>query len=683
MDKNRAHRLVIAFITVACIGLTAESMMMGWEFWILPIFIIGTTALWVMHISQRTDDRYRENFYLLYGLFAAFFHGVHETSFFDVAVVLLLMLSVYSLLDRIYMLNIILAEYFLLIGVQIVLALRSGSVTFDPLNISRIVLHTAVVVGVYTLCRVNIGNRLATAKVLSEHEQEINSYEEDMEDFLSNISHELRTPINVVNGMSELLIKNGAGEGAEIVKKAGLRLSCQVEDIQDYTEAKRAHMILEEEDYMTTSLINDVVSGYRHYDNADELELVVDMDTRVPAVMHGDVGKLRKIFRHLLDNAVKFTRRGGILIRMYAVPKDYGVNLCIEVTDTGCGMTRRDIVGVTKGLYQANKKRNRSTGGIGLGLSVVYGLVHTMDGFVKIESAKGRGTKVRVTVPQKVVDNTPCLKLGSTINGDILFHVRSEKYRVPQVREFYRGMAIHLAMGLNCPLYSAESVNEVEMLLGKMNVTHIFMGQEEYEENPKYFDKLSRSGVIVTVSARAGFRPNPDGGVIVMPKPLYGIPVARVLNEGKNVRIEIAEHRGKPVFSGVRALVVDDEPMNLVVARGLLEDHKMLTDTAESGKEAIEKFRTKDYDVVFMDHMMPEMDGVEAMKRLRETAREKGKTARIVALTANAVSGAKEMFLREGFDGFIAKPVDVSEFEHVLERVLPESMVTYEGGDAT
>ena len=121
--------------------------------------------------------------------------------------------------------------------------------------------------------------------------------------------------------------------------------------------------------------------------------------------------------------------------------------------------------------------------------------------------------------------------------------------------------------------------------------------------------------------------------------------------------------------------------MNLVVASGLLREYKMYADTAESGREAIEKYEKGDYDVIFMDHMMPEMDGVEAMKRIRHVADSSFRHPVIIALTANALSGAREMFMNEGFDGFIAKPIDISEFERVMKKVLPEEMAHYEGRD--
>lgn len=679
MDRIKIHRMVIAFITIAFMALFAESILMSWELWTLPILVLGIVGIWALHITQRVEERYREIVYLAYAMFEAFFHGVHETSFFDVAVVMLMMLIVFSLLENLTMLKLILAEFFVVFALQIMLAARHQTVPFDPLNISRMALHITVMTCAYMLCRSNVNERLRAAKLLADKDRAIENYDRDMEDFLSNISHELRTPINVVGGMSSLLIKKGAGAEAEAVREAGVRLAYQVEDIQDLTEIRRGEMVVEEETYMITSLIHDIVSNLRRYEGAERLEFIVDMDTRVPAMMRGDVRKLHKILRHLLDNAMKFTRRGGVYIRVYATAKEYGVNLCFELTDTGCGMTRKDVGAAARGFYQANKRRDRSTGGVGLGLPIVYGLAHAMGGFVKIESERDKGTTVRVTIPQKVVSAEPCLKLGSSFRGDILFHVRSEKYKVPQIREFYRNMAVHLAKGLGCALYSAESAQDVERLLKKLDVTYIFMGQEEYEADPAYFDALSRR-IAVVVSARSGFRTSAGSRVIVMPKPLYGLPVTQILN-GENSVGDALSDGAKPVFSGVRALVVDDEPMNLVVATGVFRDYKMLTDTALGGAEAIEKFRRADYDVIFMDHMMPEMDGVEAMKRLREAAAELKRSPVIIALTANAVSGAREMFLREGFDGFIAKPIDINDFEWVMKRVLPESAVSYEQAD--
>ena len=193
------------------------------------------------------------------------------------------------------------------------------------------------------------------------------------------------------------------------------------------------------------------------------------------------------------------------------------------------------------------------------------------------------------------------------------------------------------------------------------------MGQEEYEENRGYFDMLSKEDIVVVVSAESGLEISKDSRVVIMPKPLYAYPIMKILNEGW----------------GAKDLdyVVDDEPMNLVVATSLLRDYKMVVETADGGKDAIFKCHDNQYDLVFMDHMMPDMDGVEAMKQIKTLEVDLGRKIPVIALTANAVSVAREMFIQEGFDGFIAKPIDIAEFERVLKRVLPEDLIHYEGRD--
>ena len=676
MNQKRTENFILLLMTLACAGLTIESIMLGWEFWVPPLIIIGTILLWVMNVLSIPDYPIRRVGYLIYAMLTVFFHGVHETSIFDVVAIVTLVMVGFSFFDQVYMMHLFVAEYVIIMCMQIVMARGSGSIVFDGLNISRVILHFSVIFLVYFSCVKAISDRAEYNDSIQDMNVRIDRNEADMEDFLSNISHELRTPINVVNGMSDLLINEGVGSEANSIKKAGIRLACQVEDIQDYTECKRQKVFLEEDNYMCISLINDVVTSFRQYDNTKNLEMVVDLSPQTPTMLRGDIKKLHKIFRHLLENAIKFTRKGGVYVKMFAESTDYGVNLCIEMTDTGMGMSRNDIRSISEGMYQANKKRNRSSGGIGLGLYIVHGFAHKMGGFVKIESDRGNGTTIRVTIPQKVIDKKPCLSLAETFDGAVLFHVRPDKYKVPRLREFYSNMAANLATGIKVPLYPADTVYEVERLKEKLNATHVFMGQEEYEENKGYFEELAKEDIIVVVSAEAGFELPEGSRVILMPKPLYAYPIIKILNEGRNVTdIEDDESQERPVFRGVKALIVDDEPMNLVVATSLFKNYEMVIDTAGSGKESIRKYRDNDYDIVFMDHMMPEMDGVEAMQKIKAVAADMDKKAVVVALTANAVSGAREMFINEGFDGFIAKPINITDFERVMLRVLPEANV--------
>ena len=453
MNQKRTENFILLLMTLACAGLTIESIMLGWEFWVPPLIIIGTILLWVMNVLSIPDYPIRRVGYLIYAMLTVFFYGVHETSLFDVVAVVALVMIGFSFFDQVYMMHLFVAEYVIIMCMQIMMAHGSGSIVFDGLNISRVILHFSVIFLIYFSCVKAISDRAEYNDSIQDMNVRIDRNEADMEDFLSNISHELRTPINVVNGMSDLLINEGVGSEANSIKKAGIRLACQVEDIQDYTECKRQKVFLEEDNYMCISLINDVVTSFRQYDNTKNLEMVVDLSPQTPTMLRGDIKKLHKIFRHLLENAIKFTRKGGVYVKMFAESTDYGVNLCIEMTDTGMGMSRNDIRSISEGMYQANKKRNRSSGGIGLGLYIVHGFAHRMGGFVKIESERGNGTTIRVTIPQKIIDKKPCLSLAESFEGAVLFHVRPDKYKTPRLREFYRNMAANLATGIKVPLY--------------------------------------------------------------------------------------------------------------------------------------------------------------------------------------------------------------------------------------
>ena len=678
---KKTHNLVVLIITVASIGAVVESVTQNWEYWVPPLILAGIVACWVMHLMEYKDVPFRENYYLVFSMLVAFYHGVHPTSFFDIIVISSLAMVVVTILGRMVFLSFFLSEFFVLFAMQIVYGLMTGSMTLDSLTISRIILHVIVEICIYRGLVECIRHRTSIQEELSGKEKDEATEREGMEDFLVNISHELRTPVNVINGMTTLILKKEKREDVISIRDAGGRLSRQIEDIQDYSEIQRGDVVLEEDRYEITSLLNDIATFFVASDRKNSPELIIDLDPDVPAMLYGDLGKIHKILAHLLDNAFKFTRTGGVYLKVHGTRRDYGINLIMEVTDTGVGISKADIERIAKGRYQANKKRNRSTGGIGLGLSIVYGFVRLMDGFVSIESKKGKGTTVRVSITQEIVDPKPCISINQDRFVNIIFHAMPEKYKVTEVREFYRRMASNLAEGLQVNLYAAQNLREVKRLLEKGDITHVFMGPEEYRVDPAFFDELASSEIVVTVSAPAGFSASIGSDVTVMPKPLFGCPVARILNGewGGTERFDNDADR-RPVLDGLRALIVDDEPMNLVVASGLFRDYNMVIDTAESGREALYKFDRNDYDVIFMDHMMPEMDGVEAMKKLRFLAEQNRKVVKIVALTANAISGAREMFLNAGFDGFISKPIHIVDFERVMNRIFPRTDQTQEGG---
>jgi CheY-like chemotaxis protein len=511
------------------------------------------------------------------------------------------------------------------------------------------------------------------------YKEAIDKEHADVGDFMSNVSHELRTPINVINGMTALILKNQDSEELKSIREACIRLTHQIDDIQDYTEVRRKELILTESDYMCDSLLNDAVAYYKSMEKKRSLMLIVDLAPETPAVLRGDVEKMHKVLRLLLDNALKFTKKGGVYLKVFAEPQEYGVNLVIEVTDTGIGMTRGQIARLSTGLYQANKERTRSTGGIGLGFSIIYGFVRKMGGFVRIDSKKGQGTTVHLSIPQQVVDSSPCMSIASDKVGDILYYVRRERIEVPQLREYNRSFTATIAAGLGLKMYATGDIKEFSRLYNELNVSHVFTGEAAYYDEREVFDKLAKENCHVVVSTNKDYAETNENGILFVPMPVYGSVMVRIINGEYEDSVRGYINTGKLSFDGTRALIVDDEPMNLVVATGIFKEYGLILDTAGSGPEAIQKYRDGDFDVIFMDHMMPEMDGVEAMKNIRKAASERNRNPVIIALTANVLGGAREMFMREGFDGFLAKPIDITEFERVMKTVLPEEKIKKEG----
>ena len=679
MDNIRKERLIISICTMAGLSCIIQNYFGGWEFWVPFVVLAGLIGLWIVHITDRLDQDSRILIDFIFAAFLLFYHGIHNTSLFDLSVSVVLFMVTFTIMDKNGFLNAILVEYVLLMIIQFRFLFMDSQTDLNAFDTMRVIYHICTVLTMYVFSRITVERRNAEKERTREWIETVRQNDHDTEDFLSNISHELRTPVNVISGMTTILQKNDDREELVSIQKAGVRLAHQIEDIQDYTEIKRGELHLDEDNYMIISLINDVVTDHKVINGENDLEFIVDLDPRTPTMLRGDIRKIHKIFRHLIENAVKFTKQGGICIRVYPVTRKYGINLILEVQDTGIGMTRADMSHVSKGMYQANKKRDRSTGGIGIGLPIVYGIVHKMGGFVNINSTKGKGTTVRVSIPQQVIDPSFCLGIKGNDSMDVVFYIRPEKYAVPEIRDMYRAMEEHLESGLNIRLYPAQERRDLEKLAAYVEQGYIFTGEEEYKADGDLLDELLNDGYRIVVFTNDGSRSAYKNGVVTISKPIYAFPVVRVIN-GEYSAAGF-DDRGKPVFSGVRALVVDDEPMNLVVATGLLKDYGMKTDTAESGMEAISKYEDNDYDVIFMDHMMPEMDGVETAKRIKKVADATYRKPLIIALTANALSGAKEMFVREGFDGFIAKPIDIGEFELVMKNALPEEMIQYEGRD--
>lgn len=670
-----SHMVILIAFTVFSLILMGETFLMGWEKWALVVIFFGIAVSWTLHIRQILTENNRLWVYSFFMMGTFFFYGTHDTSTFDLATVMASVIILFTMTGMKQMIALCLITYYMTMAYELISMAHAGYV-FDSLEISRIFLHLAVILMLGWFARVIIDKWLMVLGRSMEEIEFLKDATNRLDDFLANVSHEIRTPVNAVVGLSGVCIEKDEGgdltEDLKSILEAGKRVGEQISDILDYSEIDRKMLVRNDDEYMLASVLNDLVNQLRPY-KREEIELVIDVSPAIPSVMRGDVNKLKKVLWHLIMNGLKYTSEGGIYVRLDSVEEEYGINLRIEVTDTGMGMTPAELERVSERFYQADSGRARQGSGLGLGMPIVKGFVASMGGFLTMESAKGKGTTVRVSIPQGVADREGCMSLTNRQNLCLGAYLHFDKYPDPNVREYYNRMVSNIVHGLGVQMHRVDNIDNLKRLVSSVNLTHLFIAEEEYGTDPSYIEELANEFIVVVV-ADTGFKLPEGSRARIMKKPFYCFPVVTVLN----MELGDEENILKMKCPGLEALVVDDEPMNLTVAKGIFKGYGMNVTTVLSGQEAIDICREKSFNIVFMDHMMPGMDGIEAMKAMRADKSLKLREAPIVALTANAVSTAKEMFLSEGFDGFVSKPVEIAELERVLKRVLPPSAIEYE-----
>ena len=674
LAQNSTLIILITFTAFAFILIT-EALLLHWEKWALVLIGLGVMACWIIHVRNSMSNYAKIWVYSVIMMASYFFYGVHDTSTFDLAIVMAVLVVFYTMAGIKGLISLCQFTYYATMTYEIIYMITKG-VDFDVLMVSRLLLHFALI---FMICRFSRAIIDRWTGVLNKSKEEVENLTDStkrLNDFLANVSHELRTPVNAIIGLTGICIEKEGNpdirRDMEEVREAGHRVSEQISDILDYSEIDRDDLAMNYEDYMLSSLLHDLVAEIKVYKTPD-IELIIDVDPAIPAVMNSDVGKLKKIFKALISNGLKYTQSGGVYVRITSEPQDYGVNLQIEITDTGIGMTEEETERIFESFYQVDSGRTRAGGGLGLGMSIVSGFVASLGGFMTVSSKLDVGTTVHVSLPQKVIDPSSCMSLQRRDRLCVGAFLHFDKYPHPNVREYYNSMVLNIVSGLGIQMHRVDNPENLKKLSDSVKLTHLFVAEEEYYAAKDILEELADS-VIVAVVANSTFKLPENSHARILEKPFYCFPVTTILN----MDAEESSVHERMMLKGVKTLVVDDEPMNLTVARSIFKRYGMIVTTAASGPESIELCRDMDFDIVFMDHMMRGMDGVEAMKRIKADANRDGKDIPIIALTANAMSTAKKMFLDEGFDGFVSKPIEIEELERAMKKALPKNLITYE-----
>jgi signal transduction histidine kinase len=385
--------------------------------------------------------------------------------------------------------------------------------------------------------------------------------------FIANMNHEMRTPMNVIVGLTDLMLEEdkpvNIKETLQKINTAGNTLMGLISDVLDISKVEAGKMELMPVQYDTASLLNDIIGLNMIRAEDKPIVFKLDINENMPASLFGDDLRVKQILNNLLSNAFKYTREGTVIfgVDCRREGRRHGDDVWISfyVKDTGIGIREEDIKKLFSDYNQVDTRANREIEGTGLGLSITKKFVELMDGEISVESEYGKGTTFHALIRQGFVTDKP-------------------------------------------------------------------IGKETTESlsNFRYLDRKKQA-------------------------------------QKKLVRSDL---------SYARVLVVDDFPTNLDVAAGMLRKYKMQVDCVMTGQKSIDLIDAGEpvYNAIFMDHMMPGMDGVEAAKAIRALGTEYAQNIPIIALTANAIAESEQMFLENGFNAFLPKPFNVMSLDSVIQR---------------
>lgn len=488
-------------------------------------------------------------------------------------------------------------------------------------------------------------------------------------DFLANMSHEIRTPMNAVIGLAEMALREDLPPNAKDyinqIKSSGKTLLTIINDILDFSKVESGKMDIVEEEYEPVSVINDISSIVSTRLEKEDVEFILDMNPKIPRKLIGDNIRLKQIIINLANNAVKFTKSGQVKLSFdYKKVDDDDIELLFSVEDTGIGIKKTDMPRLFQSFQQLDSKRNRNIEGSGLGLAISKQLLQLMHGDIKVESTYGEGSTFSFNLPQKVIDMEPSVQINDA-KQETLYGFVENSYIAKQLEEDLTRLG-----------YTYQNMSSITELLEKLEnyQSYLFIESKSFTlEVQSFISSHPNLTAIVLVSFKS-IQSSDIPNVIFAKKPLSSLYLAAIFNEEIHIldNQEASDEYYDFTAPEAKILIVDDNTVNLTVCEGLLEPLCMQIDTAVSGQDAIDKISKKKYDLILMDHMMPEIDGVETTHIIRRFHKEY-EDVPIIALTANAVFGIKEMFIQEGLNDFIAKPIEVRILVSKLKRWLPKA----------